>query len=108
MHVQKHREFHADWLRPYDADDGLLVRLTGGPRPTCFLVGGLRGIDSFDTPERVKVMGGLVVHLQQALRTQAKLAEFAHRSADLAAALEAIRHGMIIVESGCLVINLNS
>ena len=74
MDVQNHREFHADWLRPHDADNGLLVRLTGGPRPTCFVVAGLRGIESFDTPEHVKLMSGLVAHLQQALRTQDKLA----------------------------------
>jgi DNA-binding CsgD family transcriptional regulator len=105
---RKHREFHTDWARPYEGDDGLVIRLTGGARPTCFVVGAPRRSESFDTPERVKLMSGLVVHMQQALRTQDKLAGFAHRSADLAAALEAIRHGIIIVESGCLVINLNS
>ncbi len=105
---QKHREFHADWARPYEGDDGLICRLTGGARPTCFVVGALRRSESFDTPERVKLMSGLVVHLQQALRTQDKLAALAHSTVDLAGALEAVRHGVIIVGSDCFVINLNS
>ena len=53
-------------------------------------------------------MSGLVAHLRQALRTQAKLADVGPRHTDLLGALEAIRHGVIIVESGCGVINLNS
>ena len=101
-------EFHADWMRPNGLEDGLFVRLNRGTTTSCFVVASPRRSESFDTPERVKLMSGLVPHLQQALRTQAKLADFAHRSADLAAAVEAIRHGIIIVESGCLVINLNS
>lgn len=101
-------EFHVDWIRPNELEDGLFVRLSGRSRPTCFVVAAPRRSEAFDTPERVKLMSGLVVHLQQALRTQAKLVDFAHRNTDLAAALEAIRHGFIIVESGCLVINLNS
>jgi DNA-binding CsgD family transcriptional regulator len=108
MDVQNHREFHADWLHPHDGDDGLLVRLTGGPRPTCLLVAALRGIESFDTPERVKLMSGLVPHLQQALRTQDKLAALADTAVELAGALEVVRHGVIIVAGAHLVINLNS
>ena len=76
----------------------LFVRLSGGPTTSCFVVAAPRRSESFDTPERVKLMSGLVVHLQQALRTQDKLADFAHRSADLAAALDAVRHGIIIVD----------
>src|SRR5258705_12752135 len=85
-----------------------MVRLTDEPQPACLVVTAPRRTDPFDTPERVKLMSGLVVHLQQALRTQHTLAALAHRSVDLAAALEAVRHGVILVGSGCWVINLNS
>ena len=105
---QKHREFHADCSRPYEGDDGLVIRLTGGPKPTCFLVGSLRRSEWFDTPERVKLMNGLVVHLQQALRTKDKLAALAHDRLDFAAALEVVRHGITIIGSECYVRHLNS
>ena len=101
-------EFCADWLRPYDLEDGLFVRLDGGPRPTCFVVGSPRRTESFDTPERVKLMSGLVPHLQQALHTQNKVAALANTTVELAGALEVIRHGVLIVGPGCLVVTLNS
>jgi DNA-binding CsgD family transcriptional regulator/PAS domain-containing protein len=105
---RKHREFHTDWARPYDGDDGLVTRLTRGPRTTCFVVGARRRSEAFDTPERVKLMSALVPHLQQALRTQEKLAALANSTAELAGALEVIRRGVIIVAGEHLVINLNS
>ena len=85
-----------------------MVRLTSDPRPSSFVVAAPRRTEPFDTPERVKLVGGLVVHLQQALRTQDKLAALAQTSVDLAAALEVVRHGVIIVGSGGRLINLNS
>jgi len=109
MDHQKHRELYTDWLRAYDTDDGLLVRLTAGPRPTCFLVATLGGgTESFYTPERIKLMSGLVPHLQQALRTQHKLSALADRSVELAGALEVVRYGVIIVAGNHMVVNLNS
>jgi DNA-binding CsgD family transcriptional regulator len=104
----RNTEFCADWLRPNGMGDGLLVRLTGGSRPSCFIVGSPTLTESFDTSDRVKLMNGLVPHLQQALRTQGKLTTLAHSSADLAAALEAVRHGLVIVGPDWSVINLNS
>jgi DNA-binding CsgD family transcriptional regulator/PAS domain-containing protein len=105
---QRNSEFNADWLHPNDIEDGLMVRLTGGPRPTCFVVGAPRRSESFDTPERVKLMSGLVVHFQQALRTQNRLAAVTEHSVDLAGILDTLRHGVIIVGSECAVITLNS
>jgi DNA-binding CsgD family transcriptional regulator len=89
-------------------DDGMFMRLTAGATPASFLVVAPKGAEPFDTPERVKLMSGLVVHFQQALRTQRNLAALAHTSADLAGALEAVRQGIIIVGSGRWVINLNT
>lgn len=108
MHLVRNSEFCEEWLRPLDVDDGLFVRLTVGPRTTCFVVGAPKRTESFDAFERVKLMSGLVPHLQQALRTQNELESFAHSSADLAAALETVRHGIIIVGSGWWAINLNT
>jgi DNA-binding CsgD family transcriptional regulator/PAS domain-containing protein len=104
----RNSEFYAGWLRPNGMGDGLLVRLTGGPRPTCFIVTSPERSESFDTPERVKIMGALVPHLQQALRTRNEFAASADSNADLAAALEVVRHGVIIVGSDWWLINLNT
>jgi DNA-binding CsgD family transcriptional regulator/PAS domain-containing protein len=105
---KKNSEFYADWLRPRHFKDALLVRLSGEPIPCTFIVGAPKRSESFDTPERVKLMSGLVPHLQQALRTQEKLAALSQRSGDLAGALDAVGHGIIVVGSGCLVIHLNT
>ena len=44
-------------------------------------------------------MSGLVPHLQQALRTHSRLADLAHRNADLGGALEVVRQGIIPPEA---------
>ncbi len=106
--MDRRTEFFAGWMRPNGIEDCLLVRLTGGPRTTSFIVAAPRLTDAFDTPERVKLMSSLVAHLQQGLRTQDKLAALDHSCIDFAAALEVVRHGILIVGSGCWVINLNS
>jgi DNA-binding CsgD family transcriptional regulator len=53
-------------------------------------------------------MRGLLPHLQQALRTQNKLAALAHSTAELADVLEVVRHAIIVVAGEHLVKNLNS
>ena len=100
------REFYAGWMRPNQLEDGLFVRLTGGPRPTCFLV--MSPTRSFDTPERVKLISALVPHLQQAVRTQEKLAALTHSAVEMAGAVDVVRHGIVVVASENLVVNLNS
>jgi DNA-binding CsgD family transcriptional regulator/PAS domain-containing protein len=100
------REFYAGWMRPNELEDGLFVRLTGGPRPTCFLV--MSPTRSFDTSERVKLMSALVPHLHQAVRTQDKLAALTHSTVEMAGALDVVRHGIVVVASEHLVVNLNS
>jgi DNA-binding CsgD family transcriptional regulator len=107
MPLVRKSEFY-DWLHPLDIDDGLFVRLTSGPRPASLIVAAPRRSEAFDTPERVKLVSGLVPHFQQALRTQDKLAALADSAVELAGALEVVRHGIIIVTGEHLVINLNS
>lgn len=99
-------EFDADWMRPNELEDALLVRLTGAPRSFTFVATSPR--PSFATPERVKLISGLVVHFQQALRTQDKLTALANTTVEIAGALEVVRHGVLIVAGDHLVINVNS
>ena len=108
MPLVRKSEFHDDWLRPLNINDVLIVRLTSEPRSPCLIVAAPQRSESFDTPERVRLMGGLVVHLQQALRTQDKIAALDHSRADLSGALDVVRHGVFIVGSGCWVLELNT
>src|ERR1700722_2783871 len=101
-------EFDADWMRPHHMDDGLFVRLTNGSMPTCFLVAAPKRAEPFDTAERVKLMNALVPHLQQALRTQSHLEDFAQGASDIAGAVDSVRHGIVVVGAGSVVMHLNS
>ncbi|OMC30427.1 helix-turn-helix transcriptional regulator [Mycobacterium colombiense] len=102
----RNREFYADWMRPNGLEDGLFVRLTDGTQPACFLV--ISPTRSFDTPERVDLMRALVPHLRQALRTQDKVAALANQAVEMAGALEAVRHGLVVVAGEGVVVNVNS
>ena len=101
-------EFESDFMRPYEMTDGLFMRLTVGPTPRSFLIAAPEGPEPFDTAERVKVMGALVPHMQQALRTQEHLAQLGNGVGDITGVIDAIRHGIVIVGSGCGVLHLNS
>lgn len=90
-------EFHNDWMRPHHMDDGLFVRLTDGPQPTCFLVASPKQDDSFTSPERVDLVNALIPHLQQALRTQEYLTGLVHSARDAAEAVDDMRHGVFVV-----------
>jgi DNA-binding CsgD family transcriptional regulator len=94
--------------RPAQMDDGLFVRLTDGSMPTCFLVAAPKRSVPFDTAERVKLMSALVPHLQQALRTQRHLEDFAQDANDIAQAVDSVRHGIVVVGAGSVVTQLNS
>ena len=106
--LKTHSEFETDFMRPFEMDDGMFIRLAVGPTRTSFLVAAPKGPEPFDTPERLKLVSALVPHLQQTLHTQGKLADLDQRAVELAGALEVVRHGIIVVASGYLVINLNS
>ena len=108
IHPYQDTEFHVGWIRPNDVEDGVFVRLNSGCRPTCFSVAAPRRSEAFDTPERVKLMKGLVPHVQQALRTQDKLAALGDSAVELAGVLEVVRYGVVIVAAQHRVINLNS
>jgi DNA-binding CsgD family transcriptional regulator len=100
-------EFNADWLHPHGMQDGLFVRLTGGPLPTCFLVAAAKGTEGFATAERVQFVNALVPHLQQALRSQSHLNDLVHKADDLAEAVDSMRNGVFVVAPGSAVMHLN-
>ena len=100
-------EFNADWLHPYRMQDGLFVRLTPGPRPTCFLVATSKQDSAFATSENVQAVGALVPHLQQALRVRNHLTELAHKADDVAEAVDHIRHAVFVVGKAGVVHHLN-
>ena len=100
-------EFNADWLHPLGMQDGLFVRLTGGPLPTCFLVATSKGSEPFATPERVHVVNALVPHLQQALRSKQLLDDLVLEASDLADGVDSMRHGVFVVGRGGTVVHAN-
>jgi DNA-binding CsgD family transcriptional regulator/PAS domain-containing protein len=100
-------EFNADWLHPHRMQDGLFVRLTGGPLPTCFLIAAAKGTEGFATAERVQFANALVPHLQQALSAQDHLKDLVHKADDLAAAVGSMRHGVFVVGPASSVLYLN-
>ncbi|RZL73811.1 MAG: helix-turn-helix transcriptional regulator [Rhodococcus sp. (in: high G+C Gram-positive bacteria)] len=103
-----HSEFHADWIRPIDCEDGVFVRLTEGAVCQWLAVAAPRRSEPFGTTERRTLMRQLVPHLQQAIHTQGKLADLTRRHADLTGAIELVQHGIVIVGAGCRVVHLNS
>lgn len=106
--LKSQSEFEADFMRRFEMDDGMFLRLNAGGTPTSLVVAAPKGSEPFDTAERVKLLSALVPHLQQALRAHNKLTTLARSSVDLAAALEAVRDGIIIVGSDEWVIHLNT
>jgi DNA-binding CsgD family transcriptional regulator len=105
---QRHSEFHNDWLRPNDIGDGIMVLVNAVPAQQCLIVAGPPRTEAFDTSERRKLLGSLIRHVQQALRVQAAVSAQADINVQLAEALEAVRHGMVIVTPECLVVHINS
>jgi DNA-binding CsgD family transcriptional regulator len=101
-------EFHAGFLRPYEMEAGLFVRLTGGSVPTSFLVAAPRRSDPFDTADRIQLVSALVPHLQQALCTQRHLRDIAVGTDDLAMALDVVRHGIVLITARSRVAHLNA
>jgi DNA-binding CsgD family transcriptional regulator len=95
-------------MRPNELEDGLFVRLSDGPQATCFILCTDKPPGSFDDPERIRAMSGLVVHLRQALRIQKHLTTLATDNWALATAIETVRHGIVITGLKGLVLDLNS
>lgn len=108
VQLNAHSEFASDFLRPNHMTDGLFVRLTEGPAPMSFLIAAPSDTDGYATADRVAVANALVPHLQQALRTQAHLADLELRADDIAEAIDGMRHAVIVVDSKITVLHANS
>jgi DNA-binding CsgD family transcriptional regulator len=106
--LNRRPEFTIDWLRPHGMTDGLFVRLTDGPRPTCFLIAAPGCSRGFATAERVMLANALVPHLQQALRTQAHLGDLVTEASEAACAIDGMRHAVIVVGTGGSVVHANT
>jgi DNA-binding CsgD family transcriptional regulator/PAS domain-containing protein len=100
-------EFNADWMRPHRMDDGLFVRLTGGPLPTSFLVAASKESEPFATTDRLQLFTALIPHLQQALSVQRHLEDLADEARDVAEAVDYIHHGVFVVGPASMLIYLN-
>ncbi len=103
-----HSEFENDFMRPYHVDDGLFTRLTVGTTPASFLAVAPRGREPFDTAERVKFVSALTRHLEQALRTQDRVAELGSAATNITEVIDALRHGLVIVGPRRGVVHLNA
>jgi DNA-binding CsgD family transcriptional regulator/PAS domain-containing protein len=104
---RRNSEFYTDWLHPNELEDGLLVRLSGGPRPSCFILHTSVVSEPFDTAERVQLFGGLIRHLQQAIRTQHRIDGLTHAGAELSAALDTVGNGILVIGPDYRVLSLN-
>lgn len=101
-------EFNIDWMRPYDLQDGIFVRLTGEVDPTTFLLAAPLRDDAFATAERVRAINALIPHLQQALRTQNYLTGLQLEVDDLAAAIDSMRRAVLVLDAHAVVLHCNS
>lgn len=108
IEIDTRSEFNVDWMRRFDMQDGLFVRLTKEPSVTSFLVAAPRRDEPFATPERVEVVTALIPHFQQALRTEKHLHDLRRDAADLAGAIDGMRQAVIVVGANTCVLHCNS
>lgn len=101
-------EFNHDWMRKHDMHDGLFVRLTDGPTPTCFVIPAASGDEPFANFERIKLANALVPHIQQALRTECYLTDLKRAADEVAYAVDAMRHAVFVVGPNAAVIHQNA
>jgi DNA-binding CsgD family transcriptional regulator len=101
-------EFDVDWMRRYDMNDGLFVRLTDGATPTCLILAAPKRSALFNTPERTALVDALVPHLQLSLRTGSHVRDLVDRHDDLEPALDLHRHGIVVLGAENAVVHLNS
>ncbi|VEG51503.1 DNA-binding protein with HTH domain [Mycolicibacterium aurum] len=105
--LEPRSEFHADWMRPYEMDDGLFVRLTSGPMPCCFLVAAPRRGDGFASADNVRAFNALVPHFQQALRTHDALTQLRDQADTRVHPVETIAAAALLVGPDAAVLRHN-
>lgn len=108
IYPNMHTEFYADWCRPNHFEDGLFVRLTSGSNTVWLGVAAERGSEPFGTADRLSSLRQLIPHLQQAIHTQAKVADLEQSERDLSAALEQVSRGIAIIGPDTRILHLNA
>ncbi len=104
---QPRSEFNHDWMRPHGLQDGLFVRLTPGPHPTCFIIAAPCRDDPFATRERVEFVNALVPHWQQALRAVDYLAGLNAAATEVVEVIETMRNAVIVIDAHHAVVHRN-
>lgn len=105
--LQPHSEFDADWMRPHNLTDGLFVRLSGSTHTTSFLVAGDRTNGEFENAERSTLLGELIPHLQQALRTERSLRTHSIDHEALKMITDTVNHGVVALDLNSTVVQHN-
>lgn len=100
-------EFNLDWMRRFDVQDGVFVRLSDAPSLSSFLVAAPLLDEPFADPDRVELVRGLVPHLQQTLRTQKHVEDLRRDADDLAGAIDSMRQAVLILGVNSVVLHCN-
>lgn len=100
-------EFYTDWQRRFDMTDGLFVRLSASD-PSSFIVSAPPCAEPYATGDRVRFVNALVPHLQQALATRRDLLDTDLRPADITAAADVLRQGIVVVAAGGRIVQTNT
>ncbi len=107
--LQPRAEFHVDWMRRYEIDDGLFVRLTDGATPATFLIATKKRTEPFADTERTALANALIPHLQQALRIDRDIHDATRHLRDVSAAIDSVTNiGVAVVGSGSTLRYLNT
>lgn len=101
-------EFHNDWVRPNQIEEGVFVRLTAEANPVSLVVAGSADGPPYVTDERMELIDRLVPHIQQALRTQRQLDAVRDRARHLAQTFDRLSQGVAIVTDGMRLIECNA
>jgi DNA-binding CsgD family transcriptional regulator/PAS domain-containing protein len=102
-------EFYNDWAKPNDHGDFFGAHLTrDGGSVWWFIASAPAGPDPFGTPEQISLLRALVPHLQQAIRTQARIYDLDRRNRDLVAAVDSLSDGIAIVDGDGRMVHLNA
>ncbi|WP_193044536.1 helix-turn-helix transcriptional regulator [Mycolicibacterium baixiangningiae] len=106
--IDARSEFNLDWIRRFDVQDGVFVRLSDAPSLTSFLVAAPLLDEPFAGPDRVELVRALVPHLQQTLRTEKHLDDLRRDAADLAGAIDSMRQAVLVLCANNVVLHCNS
>ena len=106
--LETNSEFEADFMCPFEMDDGVFVRMAAGGASASFLAVVPKRDQPFDTVERVSVAGVLARHIDQALNVAAHFAELHHAAGQFDTIIDVIQHGVVVVGRSGRIIRMNA